>query len=245
MENHFALLSEVEPTCIDDALKDNSWISAMQDELNQFERNQVWSLIPRPKDKAVIGTKWVFKNKLDENGKVVRNKARLVAKGYSQEEGIDFDETYAPVARLEAIRLLLAYACYKNFKLFQMDVKSAFLNGYIKEEVYVEQPPGFEDPFKENYVFKLKKALYGLKQAPRAWYDRLSQFLITNGFKRGKVDTTLFLKNYNDDLLVVQIYVDDIIFGSTNEKFCKEFSSLMQAEFEMSMMGELNFFLGK
>ena len=125
-----------------------------------------------------------------------------------------------------------------------MDVKSAFLNGYIKEEVYVHQPPRFEDPSKEDYVFKLRKALYSLKQAPRAWYERLSEFLISNGFSRGKVDTTLFLKHYEQDILIVQIYVDDIIFGSTNEKYCKEFSSMMQAEFEMSMMGELNFFLG-
>ena len=243
-ENHFALLADFEPTCVDDALKDSSWINAMQEELNQFERNEVWNLVPRPKGKTIIGTKWVFKNKADENGKVVRNKARLVAKGYSQEEGIDFDETFVPVARLEAIRLLLAFACFKNFKLFQMDVKSAFLNGFIKEEVYVEQPPGFEDTFKEDYVFKLKKALYGLKQAPRAWYERLSAYLIKNNFKRGKIDTTLFLKHIDNDLLVVQIYVDDIILGSTNESLCREFAKLMQAEFEMSLMGELTFFLG-
>ena len=116
---------------------------------------------------------------------------------------IDFDETFAHVARLEAIPLLLAFACFKNFKLFQMDVKSAFLNGYIKEEVYVEQPPGFKDPLKEDHVFKLKKALYGLKQAPRAWYECLSTYLIENGFKRGKIYTTLFLKNFGDDLLIV------------------------------------------
>src|SRR5262249_35187840 len=141
--------------------------------------------------KSIVGTKWVFKNKMDESGKVVRNKARLVAKGYSQEEGIDYDETYAPVARLEAIRLMLAYACFKDFKVYQMDVKSAFLNGFIKEEVFVEQPLGFEDPFKPDYVFKLNKALYGLKQAPRAWYERLTSFLVSKGFQRGSVDTTL------------------------------------------------------
>lgn len=125
-----------------------------------------------------------------------------------------------------------------------MDVKSAFLNGFIQEEVYVEQPPGFEDFKSQDYVFKLKKALYGLKQAPRAWYDRLSQFLLENEFNRGKVDTTLFIKNKNNDILIVQIYVDDIIFGATNELLCKEFSNLITSEFEMSMMGELNFFLG-
>ena len=243
-ENHFVLLSEIEPNNIEEVLSDNNWINSMQEELNQFQRNNVWNLVPRPKGKSVIGTKWVFKNKLDEDGKIIRNKARLVAKGYSQEEGIDFDETYAPVARLEAIRLMLAYACYKDFKVFQMDVKSAFLNGFIKEEVYVEQPPGFEDHIKSDYVFKLNKALYGLKQAPRAWYERLSMFLISKGFNRGKVDTTLFLKTIDNDILVVQIYVDDIIFGSTKELLCQEFAENMQAEFEMSMMGELTFFLG-
>ena len=244
IQNHFVLLSEIEPNNLEEALNDINWINSMQEELNQFQRNNVWNIVPRPKGKSIIGTKWVFKNKLDEDGKITRNKARLVAKGYSQEEGIDFDETYAPVARLEAIRLMLAYASYKDFKVFQMDVKSAFLNGFIKEEVYVEQPPGFEDPFKSDYVFKLNKALYGLKQAPRAWYERLSMFLISKGFHRGKVDTTLFLKTFDDDILVVQIYVDDIIFGSTKELLCQEFAKNMQAEFEMSMMGELTFFLG-
>ena len=140
-----AFVSQIEPTKVDEALGDDQWIIAMQEELNQFERNQVWELVPRPSGKHIIGTRWVFKNKLDENGLIVRNKARLVAQGYNQEEGIDFEETFAPVARLEAIRLLLAYACSLNFQLFQMDVKSAFLNGYITEEVYVKQLLGFED----------------------------------------------------------------------------------------------------
>ncbi|KAH9649857.1 hypothetical protein KPL70_026141 [Citrus sinensis] len=191
-----------------------------------------------------VGTKWVFRNKMDESGVVVRNKARLVAQGYNQEQGIDFDETFAPVARLESIRMLLAYACHKNFILYQMDVKSAFLNGYILEEVYVKQPPGFENEKFPNHVYKLFKALYGLKQAPRAWYDRLKNFLLENDFSMGKADTTLFVKHKNQDILIVQIYVDDIIFGSTNELLCKEFSSCMSKEFEMSMMGELKYFLG-
>jgi hypothetical protein len=139
-----------------------------------------------------------------------------VAKGYSQVEGLDFGETYAPVAMLESIRILLAYATYHGFKLYQMDVKSAFLNGPIKEEVYVEQPPGFEDSEYPNHVYKLSKALYGLKQAPRAWYECLRDFLIANGFKVGKADPTLFTKTIANDLFVYQIYVDDIIFGSTN-----------------------------
>jgi hypothetical protein len=149
--------------------------------------------IPCP-NQNVVGTKWVFHNKQDEHGVVTRNKARLVAKGYSQVEGLDFDETYAPVARLESIRILLAYATYHGFKLFQMNMKSAFLNGPIKEEVYVEQPPGFEDSEYPSHVYKLSKALYGLKQAPRAWYECLRDFLLTNGFKVGKADPTFFTK---------------------------------------------------
>ena len=143
-----------------------------------------------------------------------------MAKGYNQEEGIDFDETFAPVAKIEAIRLLLAFACYLNFKLFQMDVKSVFLNGHISEEVFIEQPPGFINHAFPDHVFKLNKALYGLKQVPRAWYERLSTFLLNNDFIRENVDTTLFIKKNNDDILVVHIYVDDIIFGATNENLC-------------------------
>ena len=239
-----AFVSQLEPTSFKEANNDPNWILAMQEELVQFERNKVWTLVPKPTNRSIIGTKWVFKNKKDEEGNVVRNKARLVAKGYTQQEGLDYGETYAPVARLESIRMLLAFASHKRFKLYQMDVKSAFLNGYIQEEVYVSQPDGFQHPTLTNHVYKLHRALYGLKQAPRAWYGRLSTFLIENGFKRGVKDTTLFIKENENAILLVQIYVDDIIFGSTNESLAKEFSKLMSKEFEMSMMGELTFFLG-
>ena len=154
----------------------------MQEELGQFERNKVWTLVPRPTNYPIIETKWVFRNKMDELGNMIRNKARLVVQRYNQEEDINFDETFAPVARIEVIRLLLAFACLMNFKLFQMDVKSAFLNGFIQEEVYVKQPLDFEDFEKLNHVYKLQKALYGLKQAPIAWYERLSKFLMKKGF---------------------------------------------------------------
>jgi len=177
-------VSQTEPKIV--AYAHNNWITAMHEELNQFARNEVWTLVPRTSKMNVIGTKWVFKNKLDEHGVIVRNKARLVAKGYNQEEGIDYGETYAPVARLEAVRLLLAYASMNRFKLHQMDVKSAFLNGYIDEEVYVSQPQGFEDHKHPNHVFKLKKALYGLKQAPRQWYERLSSFLLSHSYEEAK-----------------------------------------------------------
>jgi hypothetical protein len=181
----------LKPLKVDKALGDLDWVMAMQEELNNFERNQVWTLVERPKSN-VIGTKWVFKNKQDENSVVTRNKARLVAQGFTQVEGLDFEETYAPMARLEAIRMLLAYAAHHNFKLYQMDVKSAFLNGTIQELVYVEQPPGFEDLKFPNHVYKLQKVLYGLKQAPRAWYECLNEFLFKQGFEIGKADPTLF-----------------------------------------------------
>jgi hypothetical protein len=175
---------------------------------------------------------------------VARNKARFIAKGYSQVEGLDFDETYAPVARLESIRILLAYATYHGFKLYQMDLKSAFLNCPIKEEVYVEQPPSFENSEYPSHVYKLSKALYGLKQAPRAWYECLRDFLITNGFSVGKADPTVFTKTIYKDLFICQICVDDIIFGSTNKSSCEEFSRVMIQKIEMSMMEELKYFLG-
>jgi hypothetical protein len=236
-------VSSIEPYRVEDALRDPDWVVAMQEELNNFMRNEVWHLVPRP-NQNVVGNKWVFYNNQDKHGVVTRNKARLVAKGYSQVEGLDFDEIYAPVARLESIRILLAYATYHGFKLYQMDVKSAFLNGPIKEEVYVEQPSVFKDSEYPTHVYKLSKALYGLKQAPRAWYECLRDFLITNGFKDGKADPTLFTKTIAKDLFICQIYVDDIIFGSTNKSSCEEFSRIMIQKFEMSMMGELKYFLG-
>jgi len=182
----------------------------------------------------------VFKNKLDEFGTITRNKVKLVVQGYNQEEGIDYGETFTPVARIEAIQILVAFAAHMDLKLYQMDVKSAFLNGYVKEEVFVSQLPGFENHELPNHVFKLDKVLYGLKQVARAWYERLSKFLIDNGFQRGKVDNTLFLKIKGEHLLIVQVYFDDIMFGVTNNDLCDDFSNLMKSEFEM---GELNLFL--
>jgi hypothetical protein len=218
-------VSSIEPYRVEDALRDPDWVVAMQEELNNFTRNEVCHLVPRP-NQNVVGTKWVFCNKQDEHGVVTRNKARLVAKDHSQIKGLDFDETYAPIARLESIRILLAYATYHGFKLYQMYVKSAFLNGLIKEEVYVEQPPGFEDSEYSSHVYKLSKALYGLKQAPRAWYECLRDFHITNGFKVGKADPTIFTKTIAKDLFIWQIYVDDIIFGSTNKSSCEDLVGL-------------------
>jgi hypothetical protein len=177
---------------------------AMQEELNNFERNQVCTLVERP-NTNVISTEWVFRNKQNENSMMTRNKARLVAQGFTQVEDLDFEETSAPVARLEAIRILLAFASYHDFKLYQMDVKSAFLNGPIQELVYIEQPPSFENPKFSNHVYKLQKTLYGLKQAPRAWYECLKDFLLKQGFEIGKTDPTIFTRKVNKDICVQNI----------------------------------------
>nr|GEX60212.1 putative ribonuclease H-like domain-containing protein [Tanacetum cinerariifolium] len=197
-------LSQVEPKKISDALQDPSWVEAMQEELLQFKIQNVWTLVDCPKGVRPIGTKWVLKNKKDERGIVIRNKARLVAQGHTQEEGIDYDEVFAPVARIEAIRLFLAYASFMGFTVYQMDVKSAFLYGTIDEELYVMQPPGFQDPEFPAKVYKVKKAMYGLHQAPRAWYGTLSKYLLKNGFQRGTIDQTLFIRKQREDFILVQ-----------------------------------------
>ncbi|GKA28926.1 putative ribonuclease H-like domain-containing protein [Tanacetum coccineum] len=233
-----------EPKKVIHALKDPSWIEAIQEELLQFKLQKVCTLVDLPNGKRAIGTKWVFRNKKDERGIMIRNKARLIAQGYTQEEGIDYDEVFDPVAKIEAIRLFLAYASFKDFMVYQIDVKSAFLYGKIEEEMYVCQPPRFEDPDFLDRVYKVEKALYGLHQAPRAWYETLLTYLLDNGFQRGKIDKTLFIKRHKGDILLVQVYVDDIIFGSTKKELCNAFEKLMHEKFQMSFMGELTFFLG-
>nr|GEU81230.1 retrovirus-related Pol polyprotein from transposon TNT 1-94 [Tanacetum cinerariifolium] len=224
-------------------MADSTWIEAILEELHQFDRLQVWELVDKPFGKSVIKLKWLWKNKEDEDQTVIRNKARLVAKGYAQEECIDFKESFAPVARLEAVRIFIAYAAHKSFPIYQMDVKIAFLNGPMKEEVYVAQPDRFVDPDHLEKVYRLRKALYGLKQAPGEWYDELSKFLTSKGFTKGTIYPTLFTIRYGEDILLVQIYVDDIIFGSTNPKYSKRFEKVMHSRFEMSLMGEMKFFL--
>nr|GEY59389.1 hypothetical protein [Tanacetum cinerariifolium] len=206
--------------------------------------NEDFHTFDLPYGKRAIGTKWVYRNKKDKRGIVIRNKARLVAQGHTQEEGIDYEEVFAPVARIEAIILFLAYASFMGFPVYQMDVKSEFLYGTIEEEVYVCQPPGFEDPENPDKVYKVVKALYGLHQAPRAWYEILATYLRENRFQKGTIDQTLFIKKQQKDILLVQIYVDDIIFGATNKALCQSFEKLMKDKFQMSSMGELTFFLG-
>ncbi|GKC08724.1 retrovirus-related pol polyprotein from transposon TNT 1-94 [Tanacetum coccineum] len=237
-------LSKVEPKNFKMAVIEDCWFQAMQDEIHEFDHLEVWELVPRPIYVMVIALKWIYKVKLDEYGDVLKNKARLVAKGYRQEEGIDFEESFAPVARIEAIRIFIANAATKNMIIYQMDVKTAFLNGDLQEEVFVSQPEGFEDQENPTHVYRLKKALYGLKQAPRAWYDTLSKFLLANNFFKGAVDPTLFTRKSGKHILLVQIYVDDIIFASTDHNACHIFSKEMNSKFQMSMMGQMSFFLG-
>ncbi|GJX16248.1 retrovirus-related pol polyprotein from transposon TNT 1-94 [Tanacetum coccineum] len=231
---HDSNMPALEDISIFNLSRDNEDVGAEADMNNLDTKIQV-SLIPpqefikiilsikrNPKRKRAIGTKWVFKNKKDERGIVIRNKARLVAQGYTQEEGIDYDEVFALVARTEAIRLFLAYASFKDFVVYQMDVKCVFLYGKIEEVVYVCQPSGFEDLDFPDRVYKVEKALYGLHQAPKAWYETLSTYLLDNEFQRGKIDKTLFIKRYKGDILLVQVYVDDIIFGSIKKELCME-----------------------
>ncbi|GKC24347.1 retrovirus-related pol polyprotein from transposon TNT 1-94 [Tanacetum coccineum] len=209
-----SVLSKVVPKNFKSAVTEECWFQAMQDEIHEFDRLDVCELVPPPDCAMIITLKWIYKVKLDEYGDVLKNKARLVAKGYRQEE------------------------------VYQMDVKTAFLNGELKEEVYVSQPEGFVDLDRPHYVYRLKKALYGLKQAPRAWYDTLSKFLLAQGFSKGLVDPTLFIRRTGKHTLHVQIYVDDIIFASTDPKDYDRFSNEMSSKFQMSMMGQISFFLG-
>nr|GFC52150.1 retrovirus-related Pol polyprotein from transposon TNT 1-94 [Tanacetum cinerariifolium] len=221
----FALtVSRTELKNFKEAMADSAWIESMQEELHQFDQLDVRELVDRPLCKNVINMKWLWKNKRDEENNIIRNRTHLVPKGYAQKEGVDFEESFAPVARLEAVGLFIAYVAHKSFTIYQMDVKTVFL------------------PYHPDKVYRLKKAIYGLKQALRAWYVELSTFLISKGFSKGSIDPTLFITKHRGDILLVQIYVDDIIFGSMNPKLSKQFEKLMHSKFEMSMMGELKFF---
>ncbi|GJZ80023.1 retrovirus-related pol polyprotein from transposon TNT 1-94 [Tanacetum coccineum] len=236
------VLSKVEPKNFKSAITEDCWLQAMQDEIHEFDRLQVWELVPQPDCVMIIALKLIYKVKVNKYGDVLKNKARLVAKGYRQEEGIDFEESF--ITHIEAICIFIANVSSKNMTVYQMDVKTAFLNSELKEEVYVSQPEGFVDPNHPTYVYHLKKALYGLKQAPWAWYDTLSRFLLDNKFSKGAVDPTLFTQKTSKHSLLVQIYVDDIIFALTDPKSCEIFSYEMSFKFQMSMMGQMSFFLG-
>ncbi|KAI5329222.1 hypothetical protein L3X38_028619 [Prunus dulcis] len=235
----------VEPESFEDANLDESWRNAMKAELEMIEKNNAWTLVDRPFGKPIIGVKWVYKTKLNLDGSVQKNKARLVAKGYSQKPGIDYNETFAPVARLDTIRTLIALAAQKEWNLYQLDVKSAFLNGVLKEEVYVEQPQGFVKDNEEIRVYKLNKALYGLKQAPRAWYDEIDSYFNRAGFKKSPSEATLYVKTSDTSgILIVSLYVDDIVYTGSCVKLLEEFKNDMMKHYEMTDLGLLYHFLG-
>ncbi|CAL8993818.1 unnamed protein product, partial [Prunus brigantina] len=238
-------MSIIEPENFAEASKDTAWKKAMEIEMEMIEKNETWELVDRPSAKPVIGVKWVYKTKLNLDGSIQKHKARLVVKGYAQKPGIDFNETFAPVARLDTIRTLIALAAQNGWKLYQLDVKSAFLNGVLKEEVYVDQPDGFVTTNYEDKVYKLKKALYGLKQAPRAWYEEINAYLVDCGYVRSTSEATLYCKTKEGSgTLIVSIYVDDIVYTGSSEELIAEFKTEMMRRYEMTDLGLLYHFLG-
>ncbi|GKV51031.1 hypothetical protein SLEP1_g57708 [Rubroshorea leprosula] len=239
----YALLV-AEPTCYDEAYGKQEWEKSMKEEIDSIEKNNTWELVDKPKGKTPIGVKWVYRVKYKADGSVQKYKARLVAKGYVQKHGIDFLETFFPVARFETIRLVIALAAQMKWKIFLFDVKSAFLNGWLEEDVYVEQLEGFIVQAKEEKVYKLKKAFYGLKQAPQAWYGSLDSYLHDNDFHRNENEPTLYVKVKGGDILIICVYVDDIIYTSSSNILIEEFKKNMSAEFDMSDLGLLHYFLG-
>ncbi|KAL1549227.1 hypothetical protein AAHA92_17357 [Salvia divinorum] len=216
----------------------------MDEEIKAIEKNDTWELVTLPKGHKAIGVKWVYKIKNNSNGEVERYKARLVAKGYNQRAGIDYDEVFSPVARLETIRLILSLAAQNKWKIYQMDVNSAFLNEFLDKEVYIKQPDGYVVNVQEDKVLKLKKALYGLKQAPRPWNSRIDKCLEDNGFTKCPYEHTLYVSRKENDILIVCLYVDDLIFTGNNPSMFEEFKKVMTKEFEMTDIGLMAYYLG-
>lgn len=242
---NMALITTTDPTSFEEAVKSSKWRQAMDEEIRAIERNHTWKLVKRPLGAKTIGVKWVFKTKFNEQGEVNKYKARLVVKGYAQQYGIDYTEVYAPVARLDTVRMILAVAAQRGWTVYQLDVKSAFLYGELQEEVFVEQPKGYEMKGEEQLmVYKLQKALYGLKQAPRAWFSRIEGYFVNEGFENNPSEHTLFIKKVKDNILIVSVYVDDLLYTSNNENMLREFKCSMMKEFDMTDLGRMRFFLG-
>ncbi|KAL4387188.1 hypothetical protein GQ457_09G029600 [Hibiscus cannabinus] len=218
----------LEPTSYQEATKFVEWKEAMREEIRMISKNDTWKLVDKPKNKKVIGVKWVYRVKLNSDGSINKHKARLVVKGYSQEFGVDFTETFAPVARFDTIRLLIALAAHKSWEIYQLDVKSAFLNGYLQEEIFIEQPEGFVKKGCDDKVYLLKKALYGLKQAPRAWYSRIDEYLTRLGFVKSCTEATLYVKEAKGDIIVVSLYVDDLLVTGSNQLLIRQFKEEMK-----------------
>lgn len=244
-EDLMALVTEMgDPEKFEEAVHHEKWKQAMEAEMNSIEENNTWELVELPEGSKVIGVKWIFKTKLNEKGEVDKHKARLVAKGFHQTQGVDFYEVFAPVARWDTIRLLLSIAAQRGWCVHQLDVKSAFLHGELKEDVYVEQPKGFEVKNEERKVYKLNKALYGLRQAPRAWYSKIEGYFEKEGFKKCYCEHTLFVKAEGDNVLIVSVYVDDVIYTSSSMIMREAFKASMKKEFAMSDLGKMKYFLG-
>lgn len=225
------------------AVKENCWRQAMDYKMEVIEKNRTWKLTDLPPGHKSIALKWVYKVKKDTDGKILKHKARLVAKGYVQKYGVDFEEVFALVTRMETVRLLLALAAHKSWEVHHLDVKSAFLNGKLYEEVYVQQPEGYEEPGQERKVYRLFKALYGLRQAPRAWYNQLNKCLEKLGFIKCPLEHAVYTKREGDETLIIGVYVDDLIITGTNVNNINEFKAQMSKEFEMSYMGKLSIIL--
>lgn len=243
-DDELMMASAEEPASLAEAQQQDCWRQAMLDEMKSIEENGTWLLVDPPPRQRPIGLKWVFKTKKDAAGNITKHKARLVAKGYVQRQGIDYDEVFAPVARLESVRLLLAYAASEGWAVHHMDVKSAFLNGELKEEVYVAQPPGFVVDGKEQKVLRLVKALYGLRQAPRAWYTKLDASLLSLGFHRSASEHAVYMRGANARRLVVGVYVDDLVITGGNHSELDQFKKEMRETFQMSDLGLLRYYLG-
>ena len=246
--SRFALLTEDGPPHAAAALSGPDkahWLSAIHDELNSLKANDTWTLVPRPPGKSIVGSRWVFKLKLTSDGRPDRYKARLVAQGFTQVEGIDFKETFAPVAKMDTIRLVLAIAAARKMSIHQMDVKTAFLNGDIDEDIYMRQPPGFKNKVLPDHVCKLNRCIYGLKQAPRMWNLKLDEFLVKEGFVANEYDRCLYSKvDENKNLILILIYVDDILIACSAITTILKIKIAFNNRFKMTDLGLLSSFLG-
>ncbi|KAM5555122.1 hypothetical protein ABKV19_023158, partial [Rosa sericea] len=230
---------------VQDALADPKWTQAMNEELEALQKNSTWDIVTMPAGKKTVGCRWVFTVKLKADGSIDRYKARLVAKGYTQRYGIDYEETFAPVAKINTVRILISLAANKDWPLHQFDVKNAFLNGNLEEEVYMDMPPGVKNlPYDTGKVCKLKKSLYGLKQSPRAWFGRFSKSMRAFGYKQSNSDHTLFIKRRQGKITALIVYVDDMVVTGDDLKEMETLQKYLSKEFEMKDLGQLKYFLG-
>ena len=232
-----------EPVNYEEAMKNQNWIIAIKEELLMIEKNKTWILVERPRDKKVIGVKWVYRTKLDVDGSINKNKTRLVVKGYNQIFGVDYLDTFAPIARLDTIRLLLVVATQKDQRVYQLNVKSTFLNGYLHEEIYGEKPEGFMKKEEEDKVYLLKKALYGLKQALRAWYNKSDEHLLNLGFAKSLSKSTLYVKHNGAGILIILLYVDDLLVTGNHTSLEEKLKLEIMEVFQMMDLGLMTFFL--